>query len=113
MQAAVQTEYGPPEVVRITEVAKPTLGPHDVLVQVRATTVNRTDCACRAAKPFFMRLFTGLRRPRATVLGNEYAGRIEAVGRDDVQLFEGSLEPTTATRYTRSLVCETRQKSDS
>ena len=51
MQAAVQTEYGPPEVVRITEVAKPTLGPHDVLVQVRATTVNRTDCACRAANP--------------------------------------------------------------
>lgn len=82
MQAAVQTEYGPPEVVRITEVAKPTLGPHDVLVQVRATTVNRTDCACRAAHPFFMRLFTGLRRPRATVLGNEYAGVIEAVGRD-------------------------------
>jgi NADPH:quinone reductase-like Zn-dependent oxidoreductase len=44
--------------------------------------VNRTDCAYRAAKPFFMRLFTGLRRPRATVLGNEYAGMIEAVGRD-------------------------------
>ena len=81
-QAAVQTEYGPPEVVRIAEVAKPTIGPHDLLVQVRATTVNRTDCACRAAKPFFMRLFTGLRRPRATVLGNEYAGVIEAVGRD-------------------------------
>jgi NADPH:quinone reductase-like Zn-dependent oxidoreductase len=82
MQAAVQTEYGPPEVVRIAEVAKPTIGPHDVLVQVRATTVNRTDCACRAAKLFFMRLFTGLRRPGATVLGNEYASAIEAVGRD-------------------------------
>jgi NADPH:quinone reductase-like Zn-dependent oxidoreductase len=81
MQAAVQMEYGPPEVVRITEVDEPTLGPHDVLVQVRATTVNRTDCACRAAKPFFMRLFTGLRRPRAQVLGNEYAGMVEAVGR--------------------------------
>ena len=82
MQAAVSTEYGPPEVVQVTEVAKPTIGPHDVLVQVRATTVNRTDCACRAANPFFMRLFTGLRRPRATVLGNEYAGVVEAVGRD-------------------------------
>ena len=64
------------------EVAKPAIRPREVLVQVRATTVNRTDCACRAAKPFFMRLFTGLRRPRATVLGNEYAGVVEGVGRD-------------------------------
>jgi len=51
-----------------------------VLVNVHATTVNRTDCACRAARPFFMRLFTGLTRPRATVLGNEFAGTVEAVG---------------------------------
>jgi len=42
--------------------------------------VNRTDCACRAARPFFMRLFTGPVRPRATVLGNEFAGVVEAVG---------------------------------
>jgi NADPH:quinone reductase-like Zn-dependent oxidoreductase len=61
-------------------VEKPTIGSHEILVQVHATTVNRTDCACRAAKPFFMRLFTGLLRPRATVLGSEYAGLIEAVG---------------------------------
>ena len=51
-----------------------------MLVKVHATTVNRTDCACRAAKPFFMRLFTGLTGPRATVLGNEFAGVVEAVG---------------------------------
>ena len=81
MQAAVQTRYGPPEVVRIAEVEQPTIGDDEVLVQVHATTVNRTDCACRAAKPFFMRLFTGLVRPRATVLGNEYAGVVVAVGR--------------------------------
>ena len=61
MQAAVQTRYGPPDVVRIAEVKRPTIGDNEVLVQVHATTVNRTDCACRAAKPFFMRLFTGLR----------------------------------------------------
>jgi NADPH:quinone reductase-like Zn-dependent oxidoreductase len=42
--------------------------------------VNRTDFACRAAKPFFMRLFTGLIRPRATVLGNEFSGVVAAVG---------------------------------
>ncbi len=81
MKAAVQTRYGPPEVVLISEVAKPTAGDDEVLVKVHATTVNRTDCACRAARPFFMRLFTGLIRPRATVLGNEFAGMVEAVGR--------------------------------
>jgi len=80
MQAAVQTRYGPPEVVQIVEVEKPTAQDNEVLVRVRATTVNRTDCACRAAKPFFMRLFTGLTRPRASVLGNEFAGVVEAVG---------------------------------
>jgi NADPH:quinone reductase-like Zn-dependent oxidoreductase len=80
MQAAVHTRYGPPEMVRIAEVEKPTIADNEVLVQVHATTVNRTDCACRAAKPFFMRLFTGLIRPRATVLGCEYAGMVQAVG---------------------------------
>jgi NADPH:quinone reductase-like Zn-dependent oxidoreductase len=79
MRAAVQTRYGPPEVVRISEVEKPTTKDNEVLIKVHATTVNRTDCACRAAKPFFMRFFTGLTRPRATVLGNEFAGVVEAV----------------------------------
>jgi len=80
MQAAVHTRYGPPEAVRIAEVDRPTVGVTDVLVQVHATTVNRTDCACRAAKPFFMRLFTGLLKPRARVLGSEFAGRVTEVG---------------------------------
>jgi NADPH:quinone reductase-like Zn-dependent oxidoreductase len=47
MKAAVHTSYGPPEVVRITEVDKPTPKDNEVLVKVRATTVNRTDCALR------------------------------------------------------------------
>ena len=80
MKAAVQTRYGPPEVVLISEVDKPATGDNEVLVKVHATTVNRTDCAYRAARPFFMRLFTGLIRPRAAVLGTEFAGVVEAVG---------------------------------
>jgi NADPH:quinone reductase-like Zn-dependent oxidoreductase len=80
MKAAVNTSYGPPEVVRITEVDKPAPEDNEILVRVRATTVNRTDCATRAAHPFFMRFATGLLRPRVTVLGNEFAGEVEAIG---------------------------------
>jgi NADPH:quinone reductase-like Zn-dependent oxidoreductase len=81
MKAAVHTRYGPPDVVRISEVEKPAPKDDELLVRVHATTVNRTDCGLRAAKPFFVRLFTGLTRPRVTVLGNEFAGEVEAVGR--------------------------------
>jgi len=80
MKAAVCTGYGPPEVVRIAEVAKPTPRSNEVLVKVHATTVNRTDCGVRGASPAFIRLFYGLRRPRVRVLGNEFAGEVEAIG---------------------------------
>src|SRR5215213_4074294 len=81
MKAAVHTSYGPPNVVRVAEVEKPAAKDNQVLVKVHATTVNRTDSALRAAKPFINRFFTGLTRPRVTVLGNEFAGEVEAVGR--------------------------------
>jgi len=80
MKAAVRTRYGPPDVVRISEVDKPTAKDNQVLVKVHATTVNRTDCGLRAAKPFIYRFFIGLLRPRVRVLGNEFAGAVEAVG---------------------------------
>ena len=80
MKAAVHTRYGPPDVVRVAEVEKPTARDDEVLVKVHATTVNRTDCAFRAAKPFIVRFSTGLFRPRATILGSEFAGEVEAVG---------------------------------
>lgn len=89
------------------------MGDDDVLVQVHATTVNPTDCSCPAAKPFFMRLFTGLIRPRATILGNEFAGVVAAVG-VDVTAFsigekvfgynEGRSEPMPSTRNSRGRV---------
>jgi NADPH:quinone reductase-like Zn-dependent oxidoreductase len=80
MRAAVRTRYGPPDVVRIAEVAVPAVGERDVLVKVHVTTVNRTDCGFRAAHPFFIRVFTGLFKPRRTILGTEFAGTVEAVG---------------------------------
>jgi NADPH:quinone reductase-like Zn-dependent oxidoreductase len=72
MQAAVRTRYGPPDVVRITEVNRPVPKDHELLVRIHATTVNRKDCGLRAAKPFIVRFFTGLTRPRVTVLGSEF-----------------------------------------
>jgi NADPH:quinone reductase-like Zn-dependent oxidoreductase len=80
MRAAVHTRYGPPDVIRISEVDRPAVTDGMVLVRVHATTVNRTDCGYRDAHPFFIRLMTGLTRPRTTVLGSEFAGVIEAVG---------------------------------
>jgi NADPH:quinone reductase-like Zn-dependent oxidoreductase len=80
MKAALVDRYGPPEVVRVAEESAPSPGPGDLLVRVCATTVNRTDCGYRAAKPFFIRAWSGLRRPRIPVLGTEFAGRVEAVG---------------------------------
>lgn len=82
MRAAVQDEYGPPDVVAVRDVDKPRPGPRQLLVQVHATTVNRTDCGFRAASPPIVRLFSGLRRPRAKILGNEFAGVVEDAGPD-------------------------------
>ncbi|MBJ7451174.1 MAG: NAD(P)-dependent alcohol dehydrogenase, partial [Blastococcus sp.] len=51
MKAAVQSRYGPPEVVRVSELPRPAPAGDELLVRVSATTVNRTDCAYRAARP--------------------------------------------------------------
>jgi len=80
MKAAVHERYGPPDVVSLAEVDTPSVGDDDVFVAVRATTVNRTDCAYRAAKPFFVRALTGLVRPKRQILGTEFAGVVTAVG---------------------------------
>lgn len=82
MKAIVWTKYGPPEVLQLREVEKPVPKENEVLVKVYATTVNRTDCGFLRAKPFFIRLISGLTKPKRTSLGNEFAGKIEAVGKD-------------------------------
>jgi NADPH:quinone reductase-like Zn-dependent oxidoreductase len=65
----------------------PAIGARDLLVRVHVTSVTRTDCGIRGAKPFFIRGFTGLTKPKHAILGGEFAGVVEAVG-PDVTSFE-------------------------
>ncbi len=82
MRAAVYFKYGAPEVVQIKEVAKPNPKGNEVLVKVYATSVNRTDCGFRSGKPYIVRLFSGLLSPRQKILGSDFAGEIESIGKD-------------------------------
>jgi NADPH:quinone reductase-like Zn-dependent oxidoreductase len=80
MRAVVHEKYGPPEVLRLEEVERPVPAEDEILVEIHATTVNRTDCGLRRAKPFITRYFTGLLRPKRGILGMELAGVVAAVG---------------------------------
>ena len=91
MKAIVYTKYGPPEVLQLQEVEKPTPKANEVLIKVYATTVTLYDCwqrSCTAPTGFgfLNRLASGFRKPRQPILGTELAGEIEAVGKD-VKLF--------------------------
>jgi len=80
MKIVEYTKYGPPEVLQLKEIGKPTPKENEVLVKVRATTVTATDCVFRRGEPFFSRMFTGITKPKNQILGSEFAGEIEAVG---------------------------------
>lgn len=82
MRAVVQSQYGGPEVLRVATVAAPTPAADEILVRVHASAVNRTDTAFRSATPALVRLFSGLLRPRYEIPGTEFAGVVEAVGKN-------------------------------
>lgn len=81
MKAIIHTRYGPPEVLKLAEVPKPSPKENEVLIEVHATTVNRTDCGFRSAEYFISRFFSGLFRPKNQILGNEFAGDIVEIGK--------------------------------
>ena len=81
MKAIVYTEYGPPEVLQLKEVEKPTPKEDEVLVKVYAASVNYSDWSFVRGKPFLVRLmYTGLFNPKNTILGADITGQVEAVG---------------------------------
>jgi NADPH:quinone reductase-like Zn-dependent oxidoreductase len=80
VKAVVHDRFGPPEVLRIEDVPVPVPADDELLVRVRATTVNQTDCHVRRARPIVWRLMIGLFRPKWTTLGMEFAGEVETVG---------------------------------
>ena len=82
MKAAVYTRYGPPDVVHIAEVEKPAPKDNEILVRVRATTVCAADWRLRSADPFLVRLMNGLFKPKINVLGAEFSGVVESVGKN-------------------------------
>jgi len=75
-----RSEYGDPDVLTVAEIPTPTPAADEVLVRVDATTVNRTDGGILQARPFVIRLFTGLRRPKSRVPGTDFAGEVVQTG---------------------------------
>ena len=90
MKAIVQESYGPPErVLRLADVERPPVGDDDVLIRLRATSVNTPDWITVTGVPYILRLRSGLRRPRTPVRGTDVAGIVEAVGTNVTDLRPG------------------------
>ncbi len=92
MKAIVCVKYGPPDVLQLRELKKPTPKDNEVLVRIHAATVTKGDCELRSLNlpltwQLFVRIGFGFRAPRKKILGQELAGEIESVGRD-VKLFK-------------------------
>src|SRR5947199_4986885 len=89
MRAMVYHTYGSPDVLKLEEVQKPVPQDHEVLVKVLAASAAAGDWRLLRAKPFLMRFTYGLLKPKHTILGAAFAGRVEAVGRSVTQFQPG------------------------
>jgi NADPH:quinone reductase-like Zn-dependent oxidoreductase len=90
MKAAVYTRYGPPDVVvQFEDVEKPVPKDNEVLLRVRAASVNPLDAGLMKGKPHSFRILFGLRKPRLTRPGVDVAGQVEVVGRNVMQFKPG------------------------
>jgi len=99
MKAAVYTRYGPPEVIEVKDVEKPAPRDSEVLIEVRAASLNPLDGGLMKGKPYTFRLLSGLFKPKITQLGVDVAGRVEAVGRKVTQFKPGDEVFGVSIRY--------------
>src|SRR5206468_3905637 len=90
MKAIVYHRYGSPDVLQYEDIEKPTVGDDQVLIKVRAASVNPHDWHYMRGKPYIMRISGGLRMPKATRLGVDVAGQVEAVGKNVTQFKPGN-----------------------
>ena len=81
MQAITYTQYGAPEVLKLSEIDKPIPADNQILIKMMATTVNSGDARLRRADPFLVRLMFGFFKPKIKVLGNVISGVVESVGK--------------------------------
>ena len=82
MKAFVYISYGSPDVLKCEEIEKPTVGDNEVLIRVRAASVNPLDWHLMRGKPYIVRMMAGLLKPKVTRLGVDVAGQVDAVGRN-------------------------------
>ena len=80
MKAIVRYQYGLPEQIRIVELPKPVPKENEVLIRVKATTVNRTDCGVLSGAPYIFRFFVGWPKPKTPILGTDFGGVVEEIG---------------------------------
>jgi NADPH:quinone reductase-like Zn-dependent oxidoreductase len=88
MKAIVHTEYGPPDVLQLKEIAKPTPTDDEILIKIHAVSINGSDREGLIGKPLYARL-GGLRKPGYPILGSDIAGRVEVVGKSNTQFKPG------------------------
>src|ERR1700752_95433 len=89
MKAAIYTRYGPPDVLQIADIKKPAPKNEEVLIRVRAASVNPYDCHFLRGMPYLLRLFAGLRKPKNQRMGVDVAGMVEAVGKNVMRFKPG------------------------
>ena len=110
MKAIVYHNYGSPDVLKCEELEKPTAGDDEVLIQVRAASVNPLDWHFVRGIPYFLRMMAGLSKPKNTRLGADVAGKVEAVGRNVTQFKPGDEVFGTSRGAFAEYVCSHENK---
>jgi len=89
MKAIICTKYGTPDVLELKDVAKPIPKNNEILIKVHAAVVGPADCAFRKGDPFIVRIIYGLSKPRLSILGTEFSGVVESMGKNVTQFKKG------------------------